>query len=254
MNFPTKAEGLKELLQKVSKYPGDTIFHFSAWTFGYEGVWMALSRALKSQVHIFLFNCSWTMLIYLKIHVDKYKLRLYESLRGKRSKDDNLLPSGPFLAHEGPVLTGYTCGNTPQDGCLTSDPTVRLHSCAKGVPCSTINDNDNVVWIRPIVTRRKNGDEIPEVGVGGGGEDLLQRPQLELDSDAITQIISESVKSAVVCDICANFALGLTRSRAPEAKNSKRGSSQAFDLWEERYLWRAWKESSELSRRPPWIL
>lgn len=48
--FPTKAEGLKELLGKVAKYPADTVFHFSAWTFGYEDVWVALSRFLKSQV------------------------------------------------------------------------------------------------------------------------------------------------------------------------------------------------------------
>lgn len=50
--FPTKAEGLKELLEKVSKYPADTTFHLAAWTFGYEEVWMALSRALKSSVSI----------------------------------------------------------------------------------------------------------------------------------------------------------------------------------------------------------
>jgi len=50
ITFPTKAEGLKELLQKVSRYPADTVFHFSAWTFGYEEVWMALSKALKSPV------------------------------------------------------------------------------------------------------------------------------------------------------------------------------------------------------------
>jgi DNA cross-link repair 1C protein len=50
LHFPTKAEGLQELLRKVAKYPPDTKFHFSAWTFGYEEVWMALSRALKSPV------------------------------------------------------------------------------------------------------------------------------------------------------------------------------------------------------------
>ena len=48
--FPTKAEGLKELLEKVSKYPVDTVFHLHAWTFGYEDVWIALSSALRSQV------------------------------------------------------------------------------------------------------------------------------------------------------------------------------------------------------------
>jgi hypothetical protein len=50
IKFPTKAEGLRELLQKVSKYPADTVFHFEAWTFGYEDVWMALAHTLKSQV------------------------------------------------------------------------------------------------------------------------------------------------------------------------------------------------------------
>ena len=50
VSFPTKAEGLKELLQKVAQYPPDTTFHFAAWTFGYEQVWMALSRALDSLV------------------------------------------------------------------------------------------------------------------------------------------------------------------------------------------------------------
>lgn len=50
--FPTKAAGLKELLEKVSKYPPETVFHFEAWTFGYEEVWMALSKALKSPVSL----------------------------------------------------------------------------------------------------------------------------------------------------------------------------------------------------------
>ena len=33
--FQTKAQGLTELLCKVSAYPSDTIFHLQAWTFGY---------------------------------------------------------------------------------------------------------------------------------------------------------------------------------------------------------------------------
>ena len=49
--FPTKAEGIGELLEKVLKYPPETIFHFHAWTFGYEDVWVALSSALRSQVN-----------------------------------------------------------------------------------------------------------------------------------------------------------------------------------------------------------
>jgi hypothetical protein len=50
VHFPTKANGLVELLQKVAKYPPDTTFHLTAWTFGYEEVWLALSKALNSQV------------------------------------------------------------------------------------------------------------------------------------------------------------------------------------------------------------
>lgn len=34
VSFPTKSDGIRELLQKVSRYPADTIFHFQAWTYG----------------------------------------------------------------------------------------------------------------------------------------------------------------------------------------------------------------------------
>lgn len=50
--FQTKADGIQKLLRQVSRYPKDTIFHFQAWTFGYEDVWIALSKALKSRVSI----------------------------------------------------------------------------------------------------------------------------------------------------------------------------------------------------------
>lgn len=48
--FPTKAQGLSELLTKTSKFPEDTVFHFNAWTLGYEDVWVAIAAHLKSQV------------------------------------------------------------------------------------------------------------------------------------------------------------------------------------------------------------
>ena len=47
--FPAKADGLTELLEKVSKYPSDTIFYYRAWTLGYEAVWVALSSFLNSK-------------------------------------------------------------------------------------------------------------------------------------------------------------------------------------------------------------
>lgn len=49
-SFPSKAEGIKELLDKVYAYPDDTVFYLRAWTFGYEDVWLALSAALNSKV------------------------------------------------------------------------------------------------------------------------------------------------------------------------------------------------------------
>ena len=49
-HFPSKADGIKELLEKVGRYPKDTIFYLRAWTFGYEEVWQALSAFLDSKV------------------------------------------------------------------------------------------------------------------------------------------------------------------------------------------------------------
>ena len=85
-------------------------------------------------------------------------------------------------------MAGYLCVNTPQQGCLTDDQTVRLHSCEKGMHCPTINAN--TVWIKPIIARTKHG-ELAEVGVGGGGGDLAQNPELELDNAfVIDQLLS----------------------------------------------------------------
>lgn len=50
IEFQTKAQGLRELIEKVKQYPKDTVFHFSAWTYGYEEVWIALAKALGTQV------------------------------------------------------------------------------------------------------------------------------------------------------------------------------------------------------------
>jgi hypothetical protein len=38
IHFQTKAEGIGELLRKVSRYPPETIFHFQAWTYGWVAV------------------------------------------------------------------------------------------------------------------------------------------------------------------------------------------------------------------------
>lgn len=53
--FPTKAEGIAELLRKLEAYPDNTMFYFRAWTFGYEEVWTALAAFLKSKVNTFYY-------------------------------------------------------------------------------------------------------------------------------------------------------------------------------------------------------
>jgi DNA cross-link repair 1C protein len=48
--FPSKAEGIQELLEKARTYPSETFFYLHTWTLGYEDVWVALSSFLKSSV------------------------------------------------------------------------------------------------------------------------------------------------------------------------------------------------------------
>lgn len=172
--FPTKADGLKELFEKVTEYPIDTVFHFHAWTFGYEEVWIALSRALQSQ-----------------IHVDKYKYSLYESL-GSTARNKN-------PCHEGSALYGFECGNRFQDGCLTPKQNVRLHSCQHEMRCNVL-ESSNTVYIRPIISRSVEGHVLPEVGAGRGAGDLNQVLELELELDdaaAVDTLIDFCTKEIV---------------------------------------------------------
>ncbi|KAI2768239.1 Metallo-hydrolase/oxidoreductase [Daldinia loculata] len=181
-NFPlqTKADGLRELLEKVARYPKDTIFHMQAWTYGYEEVWIALSKALNS-----------------KIHVDKYKMGVYKSLAIKSS--DNRYAAQTHLTKEAPYLVGFTCGNNQREGCLTLDEDVRIHSCEKGMGCKVM-ETKPIVWIQPIVAHLKNGRDMAEVGIGGGGDDLAQKPTLETEGiRALLELIKQ--KGEVLGDL-----------------------------------------------------
>ncbi|CAK7209953.1 hypothetical protein SCUCBS95973_000620 [Sporothrix curviconia] len=181
--FEAKAEGLQELLQAVARYPPDTVFYLRAWTFGYEEVWMALAKALRS-----------------KIHVDEYKMRLYISLADCVSESTSRRGSGGLPAALDPVassLLGFACANTFHEGCLTMDGApngrpVRIHSCEKGLGyCSTVRDAARpVVWIRPVVCRLSHGrGEVAELGAGGGGEDLNKEADLEVHgSDEVARL------------------------------------------------------------------
>ncbi|KAJ9646884.1 hypothetical protein H2204_000576 [Knufia peltigerae] len=183
-DFPTKAEGLKELLEKVSQCHPDTIFYFRAWTLGYENVWIALSNFLQS-----------------KVHVDKYQLRI---LRPVEDHDVNVYS-------EGAALTGSTIGNQQVSGCLTTDTQVRLHSCEPGLPChAELSRRKNVKWITPIISRLKDGTEMLELGAGGGGGDLYQSRKLSLgDSASLEQLGAlcmqltedENVKAKIMAEV-----------------------------------------------------
>ena len=188
--FPTKAEGLAELLSKVAHYPQSTIFHFHAWTFGYEEVWIALANALDSRVSNIQFSPRYRLTRF-KIHVDAYKSRIYQSLRlsvnngaknGKEGKIDNF---DTYLAPEAAALCGHWCGNNDRPGCLTNDQNVRLHSCEAGTDCKTLKSPD-VVWITPIITHSADGHDVLEMGAGGGGGDLTQH-ELEVGDQETTK-------------------------------------------------------------------
>ncbi|KZF22039.1 hypothetical protein L228DRAFT_283232 [Xylona heveae TC161] len=115
------------------------------------------------------------------MHVDSYKMRLYKSLTA--SGEGAPIP-------EAFALAGFKCGNRHHPGCLTSDPTVRLHGCERGMACSTVMSSD-VVHIIPIISRLGNGLELPEVGAGGGQGDLLQVHELELsDTTAVGSLMN----------------------------------------------------------------
>ncbi|KAK4179431.1 beta-lactamase-like protein [Triangularia setosa] len=178
VSFPPKSQGIRELLEKVSKYPKDTIFHFQAWTYGYEEVWIALSKTLQT-----------------KIHVDDYKMSIYRALVAKDA--DSKFGAQFHLAPEAPALVGFMCGNTYHLGCLTLDQNVRLHSCEKGNYCPTVQNNlSSLVWIQPIVTRLPDGKDVAELGVGGGGEDPEREAELDYllleDVESLLEMFSDA--------------------------------------------------------------
>src|SRR5579871_5608121 len=170
--FQSKAQGLKELLEKVQRFSKDTIFFVEAWTFGYEDVWIALSNFLGE-----------------KVHLDQYRYGIYTSL----AKANNGL--GCF---DSPALSGFKVGNHYKEGCLTLDHNTRIHSCEHGFACPIINEfrNPNVVRIVPIISRATDGREMHEVGVGGGKGDLDLVHELEFqDSNALRMLMQRCASS-----------------------------------------------------------
>lgn len=137
-------------------------------------------------------------LIALQIHVDDYRLRLYQSLRatvadgptnhvGRPADGRRTKPRDIYLAPEASALCGYRCGNNDHPGCLTSDQDVRLHSCEAGTDCKALK-SPNVVWITPIIAHSADGSDVLEIGAGGGVGDLNQH-ELELDDQETMELL-----------------------------------------------------------------
>ncbi|KAL2755481.1 hypothetical protein ACRALDRAFT_2058915 [Sodiomyces alcalophilus JCM 7366] len=193
----TKAEGIAELLRKVAAYPPGTIFHIQAWTYGYEEVWIALSKALNS-----------------RIHVDDYKMSIFQSLKSQPSSTAGRFASQPVhFCPEAPALTGFVCGNTEHPGCLTSDENVRLHSCERGNFCSVVKKGP-VVWIQPIVAHLPDGVDRLEVGIGGGGDDLEREVEMDVlskeDLGRLVQIVTDD--SDIPVDVRSSVSDYLVRA------------------------------------------
>lgn len=172
--FPSKAEGLAELLRKIERYPEDTLFYFRAWTFGYEDVWLALSAALNTKVSV---DAIIRIILTIQVHVDRYQMGLYRSLATHARE-----------SHEAASLCGFELGNQIVSGCLGSDWRSRVHSCEPGTSCAAMKSR-RVVYIYPLVNRLEDGTEIIEDGAGGGGGDLYQTHELELpDPSALWEL------------------------------------------------------------------
>lgn len=184
--FPTKADGITELLGKLELYPENTLFYFRAWTFGYEEVWVALAAALKSKVsaNFGLFSSS----LQVQIHVDRYQIGLYKSVSTSCREGSG--------ATEAPSLCGFELGNKFIPGCLSEDERSRIHSCEPGVHCS-VASSKNTVYVTPIVSRTADGSDVPEVGIGGGLGDLYQTHELELPDQSslvkLEELCSEKI-------------------------------------------------------------
>lgn len=123
--------------------------------------------------------------------MDDYKWKMYQSLRVQVADDHDL-----HLSPEAAALTGFSCGNAYQEGILTRDENVRLHSCEKGTRCATMK-NGGIVFITPIVAHLPRDKDMEEVGIGGGAGDLEQKDELTLTSQDARLLLERSDSARV---------------------------------------------------------
>ena len=64
---------------------------------------------------------------------------------------------------------------------------VRIHSCERGTTCGKLAQSD-VVYIIPMISRTSRGEIMPELGAGGGANDLLQCGEIQLNGEMIAAL------------------------------------------------------------------
>ena len=147
-------------------------------------------------------------------------MRLYSSL--------NSSTSSGIIAQEGAVLCGFKCGNKHQEGCLTDNELVKIHSCERGTSCIALNDS-HVVSIVPIVTRTQDGSDLEEPGAGGGSGDLLQIHELDLGDTATTVELIKLCSENIADEAVRTRTLTLiTQAVASESKRITLEASQSL--------------------------
>ncbi|KAL8972631.1 MAG: hypothetical protein Q9183_000435 [Haloplaca sp. 2 TL-2023] len=82
-----------------------------------------------------------------------------------------------------------------------------------------LESSQTVVWITPLINRSEEGD-VPELGAGGGGGDLVQTHELELSDLQAYQKLMEICRTQIQNDKLLAATLGLIRKPLDSRKTS----------------------------------
>lgn len=157
--YTEKALGCRKLVQAIAQYPKTTCFYFNAWCLGYEDLWLAISRAFNSL-----------------IHVDPYHFELFESCRAEPTSHKSI-PASSILN----ILT--------LDGSVT-----RFHSCDDSLLCAG-RHLESEVRIKAVNVVKKIETGMFDHVVSGLFGDADREGLLPLDSfesDENLQILGEA--------------------------------------------------------------
>ena len=113
------------MVKLIALLPKTTYFYLNLWTWGYEDVLIAISKAFQCQVCTFVFMIHITQC--LQIHVDTYKYDIFQSLQDKLLRD-----------------------------ITTTDTITRFHCCERFARCAYVDVKQS--------SRRDHSNTISEMG------------------------------------------------------------------------------------------